>query len=155
MLAKEAVGLLADIRPRPAFYVRLLATDHPEFASVERFFRDVVDTVVVERGFTPQEMGRAKPEEAFMNVEIFRALHRAGMVIVDLTGARPNCTMELGYALARRRRVVISAKKGTTLPFDPDKLPTHTWEDGVTLHERIDAYRDWFDRHNELPPLVS
>lgn len=153
-LAKETAALATDLRPRPAFYVRLLATDHSEFAAVEQFFREVIDPVVIERGFTPEEMGRAKPEEAFMNVEIFRALHRAGMVIVDLTGVRPNCTMELGYALARRRRVVISAQKGTDLPFDTDKLPTHMWEDGPTRDEHIDAYRDWFDRYNELPPLV-
>ncbi len=51
---------------------------------------------------------------AFMNVEIFEALHRAGLVIVDLTGVRPNCMMELGYALARRGRIVISAKQVTT-----------------------------------------
>lgn len=152
--AKKAAALVADLRPRPAFYVRLLANDHPEFAAVERFFRDVVDAVVIERGFNPQEMGRAKPAAAFMNVEIFQALHRAGMVVVDLTGARPNCTMELGYALARRRRVVISAKQGTELPFDPDKLPTHMWEDGPRRREQIGAYRDWFDRYNELPPLV-
>jgi hypothetical protein len=122
MVAKETAALLTDLHPRPAFYVRLLATDDAEFSSVERFFREVVDAVVVERGFTPQEMGRTKPEEAFMNLEIFRALHRAGIVIVDLTAVRPNCTMELGYALARRRRIVISAKKGTKLPFGPDKL---------------------------------
>jgi hypothetical protein len=154
-LAKETAALVAELRPRPAFYVRLLASDHPDFAEVERFFRDVVDAVVVERGFTPQEMGRAKPEAAFMNVEIFQALHRAGMVVVDLTGVRPNCTMELGYALARRRRVVISAKKGTELPFDPDKLPTYAWEESTSSADRVAAYRDWFDRYNELAPLVS
>ncbi len=63
--------------------------------------------------------------------------------------------MELGYALARRRRVVISAKKGTTLPFDEDKLPTYFWEDVGTRDDRIRSYRDWFDRYSDLPPLVK
>ena len=90
-----------------------------------------------------------------MNVEIFEALHRAGLVVVDLTGVRPSCTMELGYALARHRRVVISARKGTQLPFDNDKLPTYLWEDRGSRDERIRAYRDWFDRHIDLPPLVQ
>jgi hypothetical protein len=154
-LAKEAVDLIADLRPPRAFYVRLLATDHPEFPDVERFFRDVVDVVVVERGFTPYEMGRGRPEAAFMNVEIFEALHRIGLVVVDLTSVRPNCMMELGYALARRRRVIISAKKGTPLPFDEDKLPTFMWERIDSPDERIKAYRDWLDRNMELPPLVE
>jgi hypothetical protein len=154
-LTKEVVQVLADLRPPSAFYVRLLATDHPDYPGVECFFRDVVDAVAAERGFTPREMGRGHPEWAFMNVEIFEALHRAGVVVVDLTGVRPNCMMELGYALARRRRVVISAKKGTTLPFDEDKLPTYLWEDAGARDDRIHSYRDWFDRYSELPPIVE
>ncbi len=154
-LAAELVQVLADLRPPSAFYVRLLANDHQDYPEVERFFRDVVDEVVVDRGFTPREMGRANPERAFMNVEIFEALHRAGLVIVDLTGIRPNCMMELGYALARRRRFIISAKQGTALPFDEDKLRTYLWEDDGTPAERICSYRDWFDRYSELPPLVE
>jgi hypothetical protein len=154
-LAKQVADLLSALRPRPAFYVRLLATDHAEFSAVERFFREVVDPVVEERGFTPREMGRGRPEAAFMNVDIFEGLHRAGVVIVDLTGVRPNCTMELGYALARGRRVVISARKGTALPFDEDKLPTYFWDDLGTRDARIPAYRDWLDQNIELPPLVA
>ncbi len=50
---------------------------------------------------------------------------------------------------------MISAKKGTTLPFDEDKLPTYIWEDTGTCAERIEAYRQWFDRNSELPPVVE
>ncbi len=154
-LAGEIISLIADLRPRTAFYVRLLATDHPDFASVERFFREVVDVVVVERGFTPREMGRSQPEVAFMNVEIFEALHRAGLVAVDLTGVRPNCMMELGYALARRRAVLISAKKGTELPFDSDKLPVFVWNDARSPADGTTQYREWLDRFGDLPPIVE
>ncbi|HEY8791316.1 MAG TPA: hypothetical protein VIL96_00345 [Gaiellaceae bacterium] len=154
-LARNTAALLDDLRRRPAFFVRLLATDHPEFDAVERFFRDVVDVVVADRGFTPREMGRGRPETAFMNVEIFEGLHRAGLVVVDLTGVRPNCMMELGYALARNRRVVISAKEGTKLAFDQDKLATYFWEDSGPPSQRIKAYREWFDRYSELPPVVE
>lgn len=154
-LADELVQFLADLRPPSAFYVRLLATDDRHYADVERFFRDVVDAVATARGFTPREMGRGQPEHAFMNVEIFEALHRAGLVVVDLTGVRANCMMELGYALARRRRVVISAKHGTSLPFDEDKLPTYFWDEVGTPEDRIRSYGDWFDRYGELPSLVE
>lgn len=154
ILARETADLLDDLRPPRAFYVRLLANE-TESGEVEQFFRDIVDAVVVERGYTPYEMGQGGAESAFMNVEIFERLHRAGLVIVDLTGVRPNCTMELGYALGRRRRIVISAKKGTRLPFDEDKLPTYFWENEGTRAERTKNYRDWFDRHIELPPIVE
>jgi hypothetical protein len=152
-LAALTANLLDDLQPRRAFYVRVLDTGHPEFGAVEQFFRHVVDGVVTERGFAPYEMGGGRPEAAFMNVEIFEGLHRAGVVIVDLTGVRPNCMMELGYALGRSRRFVISAKKGTALPFDQDKLPTYFWNEAETA-DGIAAYRHWFDRYSELPPLV-
>jgi ATP nucleosidase Cap17-like, N-terminal len=154
-LARRTADLLDDLRPRPAFYVRLLATDHPDYDAVERFFRDVVDPVVADNGFTPYEMGRGRPETAFMNVEIFEGLHRAGLVVVDLSGVRPNCMMELGYALGRSRRVVISAKVGTQLAFDQDKLATHFWDEGASPDERRSEYRAWFDRYSELPPIVE
>jgi len=154
-LAKEVANLLANLLPSRAFYVRLLATEHAEFPAVERFFRAVVDDVVKGRGFAPYEMGRGSPEAAFMNVEVFKGLHRAALVVVDLTGVRPNCTVELGYALGRRRRVVISARAGTELPFDYDKLPIYIWDDNGSPNEQISAYRNWLDRNIDLPPLVE
>ncbi len=154
-LAKTVAGMLVDLQPPSTFYVRLLATEHSDFRDVESFFREVVDTVVAERGFTPSEMGRKTPRRAFMNVEIFEALHRAGLVVVDLTGVRPNCMMELGYALARRRAIVISAKRGTKLPFDTDKLPTFFWDDELSLRARVRSYGEWFDRNRDIPPLVE
>ena len=42
-MARQAAKLLTDLRPRPAFYVRLLDTSHPDYPAVERFFRNVVE----------------------------------------------------------------------------------------------------------------
>lgn len=155
MVAQTTADLIDDLRPPAAFFVRLLDSSVPEYPAVERFFRDVVDEVVTLRGFTPREMGRGRPETAFMNVEIFEGLHRAGLVVVDVTGVRPNCTMELGYALGRRRRFVISAQAGTKLPFDEDKLPTYFWEDAGAVDERRRAYLDWLDCYGDLPPIIE
>lgn len=148
------VSLLEDLRPPLAFYVRLLDRKSTAFKPVDSFFRDVVDQVVINEGFEPYEIGRSVPLAPFMNVEIFEALHRAGLVVVDLSDVRPNCMMELGYALARRRSVIISAMRGTRLPFDQDKLPTYFWDESEG-DQRIDDYRDWFQRHIDMPPLVK
>ena len=153
-VAEHVESLVGDLRPPLAFYARLLAPDLDEFEPVEEFFRQVVDPVVTEKGMMPYEVGRDRPIAAFINVEIFQRLHRAYLVVADLTGVRPNCTMELGYALARRRRVIISAKEGTQLPFDSDKLPTHFWSPNQTVEERRSAFREWLERHIDMPPLV-
>lgn len=153
--AAATVALVDDLRPPTAFYVRLLDTGAAEYPAVERFFRDVVDHVIIERGFKPREMGRETPNTAFMNAEIFNVLHRAALVVVDLTAMRTNCLMELGYALGRHRRFVISAQDGTHLDFDHDKLPTHFWKDAATGDDRRSAYRDWLDLYSDLPPIVE
>ncbi|MGH2878445.1 MAG: hypothetical protein ACRDK4_02405 [Solirubrobacteraceae bacterium] len=154
-LASEVATLIGDLKPPTAFFVRLLDQGDAEYPPVERFFRNIIDHVVTERGYTGREIGRETPEAAFMNVEIFSELHRASLVVVDLTGTRPNCTMELGYALGRRRRVVLSAKAGTKLIFDGDKLPTYFWEDADSVDEGREAYRDWLDQYSELPPIID
>jgi hypothetical protein len=154
-LAAATAELIADLRPRPAFYVRLLDSDHDAFRAVESFFREVVDPVVKEKGFRPDEIGMYPPEDAFMNIEIFRSLHYASLVVVDLTGVRPNCTMELGYALGRHRRCLLSAMKGTHLPFDPDKLPTYFWDPDADRDAKLAQYAERFDLYSELPPLVK
>jgi hypothetical protein len=98
-IADRAVSLLAKIARPAAFYVRLLNPDHPKFKVVESFFRDVVDPVVEEAGMRRLEMGADKNEYAFMNVAIFESVHFSTVAIVDVTGERPNCFIELGYAL--------------------------------------------------------
>ena len=153
-VAEATEALIGDLKPPRAFYVRLLSEDMAEFGSVEDFFREVVDPVVTESGFTPHEVGRHRSLSAFINVEIFETLHRAALVIADLTGVRPNCTMELGYALARRRRVVITAMQGTQLPFDSDKLPTHFWNPEQPKVGQQAAFQTWLERHIDMPPLV-
>ncbi len=154
-LSAAVAGLVDDLRPRPAFYVRLLDTDHTDFAAVETFFREVVDPVAAAHRFRPDEMGMHPPESAFMDVEIFRLVHYSSLVVVDLTGVRPNCMMEFGYALGRRRRCLISAMKGTRLPFDPDHLPTYFWDPADSIEARIDAFGNWLGQYGELPPLVG
>ena len=154
-LAEATVRMLEDLMPPSAFYVRLLDPSNRDHAAVEWFFSEVVTPAISERGYAPVQMGLGTPESMFMNVEIFRRLHRAGVVLVDLTGMRPNCTMELGYALGRPRRVVISAQEGTKQIFDSDKLPTHFWARSEDATACVADYLDWFDRYVEVGPLVT
>lgn len=154
-LADKVSELVGDLRPPRAFYARLLAKELDEFAHVESFFRHVVDPVVSAKGMSPYEVGQDRPDAAFMNVEIFEKLHRSQLVIVDLTCVRPNCLMELGYALARRKRVIITARHGTILPFDTDKLPVFFWSDQELLASTMETFRTWLERHMDLPPLVQ
>ena len=138
-----------------AFYVRLLNPKVPEYPEVERFFRGVVDPVVADLGYARAEMGEVVAEEAFMNVEIFKRIHHSGLVVVDLTGVRANCAMELGYAFGRLKQVVLTAADGTVLPFDPAAIDTHLWSRVIEDAQRIEELKRYRARTAHRPPLVK
>jgi hypothetical protein len=146
--------LIDALVPPKAFYVRLLNKDLPEYAPVERFFRDVVDPTVTELGFEVLQMGMGVNEFAWMNQAIFDRLHYSNVAVVDLTGLRNNCFMELGYALGRPQRVILTARKGTSLPFDSFALEAFLWDPARPLGDLRKEFREHWARNINMPPLV-
>lgn len=156
-VAAALLRLLEETRNPTAFYVRLLDPDNKEFAAVEDFLRQVVDPVIMELGFEPFEMSRQVPKQAWMNAEIFDTLHHSQLIVGDLTGSRPNCFIEVGYALGHQQATLITAREGTPIPFDAKMLEYHSWSElalGQDNEERIDRFRDYCRRNFERPPLV-
>lgn len=147
--------LILALEPPSTFYVRLLDESDPEFEHVERFFRYVVDPTVKKLGYSSNEMGRGTTEQVWMNKAIFDALHRSSSVVVDLTGLRNNCFMEYGYALGRRLPVMLTARKGTKLPFDTSAIDCHFWDDGTDDEMRIFKFEQYWRRNKDRPPLVE
>ncbi len=126
-LARRLLTLLQALQAPAAFCVRLLNPRHADYPDVERFFDLVAKPVLEAQGLRVLDVGADPQESAWMNDEIFTQLHNAKLAIVDLTGARPNCFIELGYALGRGHSTIITAREGETPPFDADKLPWHFW----------------------------
>ena len=138
-----------------AFYVRLLNTNVPDFPDVERFFREVVDRTVSGLGYRRVEMGTDATQHGFMNVEIFDTLHHASLVVVDVTSQRLNCFIELGYALGRGARVIVTAKQGTLLPFDQQAIPCFFWTPGTSTSELERDFAVFIGKNLNRPPLVT
>lgn len=149
---KELFEMLA--RPY-VFYTRLLNSSHEKFLLVEEFFRDVVDPVIEDFGYDRIDMQIDNTTHALINVAVFEDVHYASVLIADLTANRPNCYIELGYALGNRTRVVVTAEKETILPFDIDAIPCHFWETSLSLEERRTIFTDWWRRNVDRPPIVS
>jgi hypothetical protein len=60
----------------------------------------------------------SKPGSFPVLQEIERAIDSCWLVVCDLTDEKPNVYYELGYAVARGKRVICIAKRGTNLHFD-------------------------------------
>jgi hypothetical protein len=149
------IELISKLAQPTAFFVRLVNSAHPKFNAVESFFRDVVDPVVAEAGLTRVEIGTDASVHAFMNVAIFESLHFSSMAIVDVTGERPNCFIELGYGLGAQNRVLVTAEDGTNLPFDQQMIPCHFWNPSATTAERKKALIEFWEKNINRPPIIK
>ncbi len=154
-VVKSLMELLGALDQANAFYVRLLNNKAEDFPVVERFFREVVDPVVAQVGYRRIEMGTDPTEHGFINVEIFERLHYSELAIVDVTGLRPNCFMELGYALGHSIPVIVAAKDGTELPFDQSAIPCHFWNLQTDAENNMRKLLEFIEKNIGRPPLVS
>lgn len=154
-IVQAIVELIRALESPTAFYVRLLNTMVSEFSAVEHYFRNVLDPVVKDFGYKAIEMGQEDSIYAWMNEAIFDSLHYSSVVVVDLTALRNNCFMELGYALGHGNRVLLTAQKGTRLPFDSFALDCHYWEDSINDDQRIRQLEEYWRRTIDRPPLVK
>jgi len=150
------IDLLESLDPPRAFVVRLLDTAHEEYADVQAFFEVVVQPVIEgELGFKMTVVdGRQPYNQPRIDQEIFVRLHRSNVVLADVTGMRPNCLVELGYALGRGLPTMLMAKEGTAHPFDIHTLAGLRWTTSGSVEERRRAFREHWTAIRSRPALV-
>ncbi len=153
---RDLLDLLEELIPPKAFVVRLLNPTHADFNDVQLFFDTVVQPVVEgELGYKLTVVdGIQAYEYARIDQEIFTKLHRSSVVLADITGLRPNCFLELGYALGRGLPTMVLAKLGTVLPFDIYSLSGHHWKTTGSVEERRSEFRTHWNAIKSRPPLV-
>jgi TIR domain len=68
---------------------------------------------------------------------ILTEIARSEIVFADLTGKRPNCCYETGYAHALGKEVILTIKKGNKIPFDLAMYPVIIWQDHEDLQAKL------------------
>lgn len=156
----DRVAVLAELlesleKPR-AFAVRLLNPDLPDYNEVQTFFDTVVQPVVEEElGYRLIVIdGRQAYDHARIDQEIFAKLHRSSVVLADITGARPNCFLELGYALGRGLPTMVMVRDGASLPFDITTFSGLHWKTTGSVEDRRRAFREHWQAIRNRPSLV-
>ncbi len=153
---RDVLTLLEALTPPKAFVVRLLNPKHQDFADVQNYFDTVVQPVMEgDLGFRLVVVdGVQAIEHARVDQEIFAKLHRSRVVLADITGERPNCFLELGYALGRCLPTMVMAKEGASHPFDITTVSALHWQTTGTVAERRAAFRAHWDAIQTRPTLV-
>jgi predicted Rossmann-fold nucleotide-binding protein len=102
-------------------------------------FRDVYASyasVCKEFGFTAQRTDESDSGERIIP-RILDGIRRAAFVIADVTHPSANVFYEIGFAEGLGRPVIVSAKKGTSLPFDIADIPVLYWSGQEELKEKL------------------
>ena len=150
------IELLEGLEKPRAFAVRLLNREHSDFADVEAFFETIVQPIV--EGELEYRLivvdGKQPLTHALFDQEIFVKLHRSAVVLADITGLRPNCLLELGYALGRCHPTMLMAKEGTFHPSDLSAMSGLHWRTSGSLDERRAEFREHWAAIRSRPPLV-
>lgn len=66
---------------------------------------------------------------------IERSIKRAGLIICDVSEKSPNVYYELGYARARNKTIIMTAKDNTELPFDVRQYRTNFYTTPTKLQK--------------------
>ena len=148
------IKLLNALTPPQIFYVRLMNDKLPDFPNVEKFFRQTVDKLAIDLGFDPYQVDIANVTRPWINQAIFDSLHHSSVVIADITGLRPNCFVELGYAFGNGQKVILTAREGTASPFDISPIGTFVWNENDDPADQINRFRDHWKRNINMPRLV-
>lgn len=134
--ATEVVALAEKVAESRTVLVVMSYADRPDLKDAYGTFRRIVEDLkyTCDRITEKNAATRILPE-------ILERIRQAAFTIVDLTDLRPNVFYELGYADGLGGKVIVTAKKGTELPFDVKDIPTILWESqeelGEDLRERI------------------
>jgi hypothetical protein len=102
-------------------------------------FRDVYasyEAVCKEYGFTAERTDQAESGERIIP-RIIEGIRRSAFVIADVTKTSPNVYYELGFAAGLGRPVIVTAEKGTSLPFDIVDIPVLFWAGQEDLKEKL------------------
>lgn len=158
--ADTVLKLLQCLERPTAFGIRLLNADgefRDDYLTVSSHFDSVVKPFVEEElGYKLVIIGRDhRHGEPFINQEIFEQLHRAQLVVADLTGMRPNCFLELGYALGRQHLTLVMARQGTKLPFDISPVDTDFWKPELEPADRRRQLREYWERVKNRRSIVA
>lgn len=150
------VALLEALERPTAFGVRLLNPEHEDYQAVDDYFAAVVKPVIeAELGYKLVVVDGKQPfDEPRIDQEIFAKLHRSEVIIADITASRPNCFLELGYALGRGLPVMVLARKDTKHPFDIETLAGHHWTSTGSIEDRRRLFREHWAAIRNRPPLV-
>jgi len=111
---------------------------------IMRFGDSVLDDVyelvfkraAMEFGLTSLRVDEVEDSETISH-QVLKSIDRSLVIIADLTDERPNCYYEVGYADARGKQVILTAREGHKVHFDLAGRRVIFWQISADLLARL------------------
>lgn len=132
--ARTVVSLAERLQSANLVLVIMSFSDDPELEDAYESYKEVCTE------FKPIYDCRRIDDESYVPrilPEILAQIAGCAFTIVDLSDEKANVYYELGYADALRKPLIVTAKKGTNLPFDVKDIPVIFWENQKGLKEQL------------------
>lgn len=105
--------LAAKFRRPKTLFVIMRFGDYAQ----DQFFNNAVRPVMTAMGFEVTRIDEVH-DAGSINDQVLAHIESASIVYSDLSGQRPNCYFETGYALALGKELILSLRKGEDIHFD-------------------------------------
>jgi hypothetical protein len=133
-VARDTVQLAEDVAITRSVLVCMSFEPKPEYEDLLEAIKAVAEQ---KHGFTAERIDEDKAIKRVVP-EILRQVRQSAFVIVDVSEAKPNVYYELGFADGAAKNVILTAKKGTELPFNISDMNAIMWDSFKGFKEQLD-----------------
>ena len=119
-------------------------------AQLDQVCDEAIDPAIVDAGFTPRRVDRHN-EGDLLKSEIVQFIERCQVIVADVTNERPNCYLEIGYAmgLGKKANLILTARED-----HHHSSPSYD-RNGPKVHFDLEGYSILFWNPDDLPAFRS
>ena len=145
VLATKAISLAEKVITSRSVFVIMSFAASPQY-------KDLYASIQRVCGAFDYNAERVDESNLFKRIipEITRQVRQSAFVIADVTEPKANVFYELGFADGIGKEMILTAKKGTDLPFDINDVPVLFWESfadfETELKKRVEQIGKWQGR---------
>lgn len=130
--AEKVINLAEKVRASNSVFVIMSFSDDPALEDVLASYKEVCD----EFGYDCRRIDEEADVPRILP-EIMNRIVGCAFAVVDLSDEKANVYYELGFAEGCGKPRIVTAKKGTQLPFDVADIPVIFWENMVGLKKDL------------------
>jgi nucleoside 2-deoxyribosyltransferase len=142
-------------KPQQAFVIMKFTKNGEETreldAALEEVYNKAIHPVLREFRYEVIKVDEIRESNKKITDQILLNLERCEVVIADLTGERPNCYYEAGYAHALGKDMILTIRKGDPIHFDVADYRFIEWKDANHLANELRKFLSIIQEKNLKP----